>query len=100
MLTCMSEAKRMFSIGEFSRSTGITVKTLRFYHDEKLLIPTHVDAQTGYRYYDPVLIARAKRIVDLRSLEFSLDQIREMLTPGNSDIIHLIDLHKSEVQSR
>jgi hypothetical protein len=42
----------MFSIGEFSKLTQLTVKTLRFYHEEGLLIPAFVDPDTGYRYYD------------------------------------------------
>ena len=42
----------VFSIGEFSKITGLTVKTLRFYHEQGLLHPTHVDSETGYRYYD------------------------------------------------
>ena len=42
----------MLSIGGFSRATGFSIKTLRFYHDRGLLIPSCVDEQTGYRYYD------------------------------------------------
>ena len=42
----------MFSIGEFSKITGLSVKTLRFYHEKELLAPTQVDPQSGYRYYD------------------------------------------------
>jgi DNA-binding transcriptional MerR regulator len=42
----------MFTIGEFSKVTGLSVKTLRFYHEEGLLVPTSVDDATGYRYYD------------------------------------------------
>ena len=39
-------------IGEFSKLSGLTVKTLRFYHEEGLLVPAFVDPDTGYRYYD------------------------------------------------
>ena len=42
----------MFSIGEFSKITGLTVKTLRFYHEQSLLAQAQIDNQTGYRYYD------------------------------------------------
>ena len=41
----------VFSIGEFSKITGLTIKTLRFYHEQGLLTPTTVDEETGYRYY-------------------------------------------------
>ena len=39
----------MFSIGEFSKITGLTVKTLRFYHEQGVLKPSCIDDQTGYR---------------------------------------------------
>jgi len=42
----------MFSIGEFSKITGWTVKTLRFYHEQGVLAPSYIDEETGYRYYD------------------------------------------------
>ncbi len=72
-------SRGLFTIGEFSRVSGITVKTLRFYHDEKLLIPPVVDPQTGYRYYDPALVERARAITWLRGFEFPLDDIRALL---------------------
>ncbi len=52
----------MFSIGEFSKVTGLTVKTLRFYHEQGLLDPTHIDPETGYRYYGPAKVETARVI--------------------------------------
>jgi DNA-binding transcriptional MerR regulator/effector-binding domain-containing protein len=72
----------VFTIGEFSRITGLTVKTLRFYQEEELLTPTCVDDQTGYRYYDGSKVELAKTIAFLKSLEFSLAEIRELVTTG------------------
>src|SRR5439155_26707675 len=69
----------VFTIGEFSRVTGLTVKTLRFYHEEGLLAPTSVDDQTGYRYYDGSLVELARRIAFLKSLDFSLADIKTLL---------------------
>ena len=60
----------MFTIGEFSKVTGLTVKTLRFYHEEGLLEPASVDPRTGYRHYDERQIETARAIAFLRSLEF------------------------------
>jgi len=74
----------MFTIGEFSRITGLTVKALRFYHEEGLLEPTAVDDQTGYRYYDLSLVELARTIEFLKSLDFSLAEIRELLKVGDS----------------
>jgi len=69
----------MFSIGEFSKATGLSIKTLRFYHEEGLLVPTSIDDATGYRYYDGSLVELARTIAFLKGLEFSLAEIREIL---------------------
>jgi DNA-binding transcriptional MerR regulator/DNA gyrase inhibitor GyrI len=69
----------MFTIGEFSRITGLTVKALRFYHEEGLLEPTSVDDETGYRYYDASKVERARTILFLKDLDFSLAEIGELL---------------------
>lgn len=71
--------RAMFTIGEFSRITGLTVKTLRFYHEQGLLVPACVDRQTGYRYYDHSQIETARVITYLRDMEFSLADISELL---------------------
>ena len=41
-----------FSIGEFSRITSFSIKSLRLYHEKEILIPSEVDEFTGYRYYN------------------------------------------------
>jgi DNA-binding transcriptional MerR regulator len=75
----------MFSIGEFSTVSGIPVRTLRFYHDEGLLLPAAVDRQTNYRFYDLRNLEVARVITALRALEFSLDEIREILAGCSED---------------
>jgi DNA-binding transcriptional MerR regulator/DNA gyrase inhibitor GyrI len=55
------------------------VKTLRFYHEEQILVPSSVDRDTGYRYYGDEQIPQARLIAFLRSLEFPLADIREIL---------------------
>jgi DNA-binding transcriptional MerR regulator len=79
----------MFSIGEFSKLSGLTVKTLRFYHEEGLLIPTFVDPDTGYRYYHERQIETARVIAYLRNLEFSISDIKQLL--GREDETGLLD---------
>jgi len=92
----------VFSIGEFSRITGLTVKTLRFYHEKGVLIPACVDAQTGYRYYGDRQIDKARVITRLRSLEFSLEQIGEMLTnyDDESDILDHLERQKAVIEEK
>jgi DNA-binding transcriptional MerR regulator len=75
----------MFTIGEFSKITGLSVKTLRFYHEEGLLVPTSVDDATGYRYYDGSLVELARTIAFLKGLDFTLAEIRDMLGAGQDE---------------
>ena len=77
-----------FTIGEFSKITGLTVKTLRFYHEQGLLRPAFVDPRTDYRYYDPGQVEAARAITFLRSLEFPVAEIRELLeTAGDEGLL-------------
>lgn len=75
----------MFTIGEFSTITGLTVKTLRFYHERGLLVPARVDAGTGYRYYDEQNAETARAIKALRDLQVPLDEVATILERCSSD---------------
>jgi len=72
----------MLRIGDFSSLSQVTIKTLRYYDDQGLLHPAHVDALTGYRYYAVSQLPRLHRILALRDLGFSLDQIGGILNDG------------------
>src|SRR5688572_19751018 len=74
-----------FSVGEFSKVTGLSVKTLRFYHEKGILMPTRVDESSGYRYYDESKIERARAIVWLREMEFSIEEIGEILKEADNE---------------
>jgi DNA-binding transcriptional MerR regulator len=92
----------MFSIGEFSKITGLTVKTLRFYHEQGLLEPTCVDDQTGYRYYDATKIESARVIALLRELEFPLVEIAEILRNciQESDLLVYLQDHQKTLAAK
>ena len=65
-------------IGEFSRLMQTSVKTLRHYEQIGLLLPDEVDEATGYRYYRMEQMQRLNAIKDLKSLGFSLDEIKDI----------------------
>lgn len=69
----------MFKIGEFSKLVQVAVPTLRYYDQLGLLKPLEVDRFTGYRYYSASQLPRLNRILALRGLGFSLEQIGSML---------------------
>jgi DNA-binding transcriptional MerR regulator len=93
MLVARGE-RRMLGIGEFSKASGIPVRTLRFYHERGLLVPAAVDRETGYRYYDERNFDVARVIVALRSLEFSLDDVAEVLAGASEDADVLVHLER------
>ena len=90
----------LFSIGEFSRASGLTVKTLRFYHEKQLLIPAHVERETGYRNYDKNNLERASVIVALRGLGFGLDAISAILAEcqEDGDVLSFLEERKQALQ--
>ncbi|HWX33706.1 MAG TPA: MerR family transcriptional regulator [Steroidobacteraceae bacterium] len=79
------------AIGDFSRATHLTVKTLRHYHETGLLEPAQIDAQTGYRRYTTEQIPVAQIIRRFRDLDMPLNEIRSVLSApdvqGRNDLI-------------
>ncbi len=69
----------LFSIGGFSRTTHLSVKALRHYHDVGLLEPVAVDPATGYRCYSVAQVPPAQVIRRLRDLDMPLDDVRAVL---------------------
>ncbi|HBS05455.1 MAG TPA: MerR family transcriptional regulator [Leptospiraceae bacterium] len=88
----------MYSIGQFSLISRLSVRTLRKYHEIGLLVPDYVDEDSGYRYYKPAAIERAQVIVGLRDLDFSLKDINTILAECGEDediLDRLIEQKKS-----
>lgn len=69
----------MFKIGDFSKLSQVSVKTLRYYDELGLLKPVEVDKWSGYRYYSADQLPRLNRILALKDLGLSLDEIARSL---------------------
>jgi DNA-binding transcriptional MerR regulator len=69
----------LVSIGEFSRLSRLSPKALRLYDELGLLVPDHVDAATGYRWYADTQLDQARVVALLRRIGVPLAQIRAML---------------------
>jgi DNA-binding transcriptional MerR regulator len=76
----------MLRIGDFARLAGVTVRALRHYADQGLLLPAQVDEETGYRRYRYDQLAALDRVLALRDLGFSLAETRELLGAGPAAI--------------
>lgn len=89
------------TIGDFSRATRLSAKTLRFYHRVGLLEPRRVDPANGYRVYDTEQIADAQVIRRFRALDMPLDEIREVLTaPRVADRHEVISTHLARMEAQ
>ena len=76
--------ERVIRIGDFSKLSQVSIKTLRYYDEMGLFKPINVDRFTGYRYYSASQLPRLNRILALRDLGLSLDQIAQVLDEGVS----------------
>jgi DNA-binding transcriptional MerR regulator len=89
-------------IGDFARLSQVSVVTLRHYDEVGLLKPVLVDPFTGYRYYSVAQLPRLNRILALKDLGFSLDQIADVLvadlTPDQ--LRGMLKLKRAEVEQR
>lgn len=90
----------MFTIGEFSTLAQVSKRLLRYYDEIGLLKPIHTDPSTGYRYYSAEQMAHLNRILVLKELGLSLDQIRRMLSDQiSTDEMHgMLLLKKAEIE--
>ncbi len=85
----------MFTIGEFSIITRLPVKTLRYYHDEGILMPDYIDEDSGYRYYRESSARRAAVIALLRGMNFPIAEIRVILSEFTEDA-QMVDILLSQ----
>ncbi|MGX1503236.1 UNVERIFIED_CONTAM: DNA-binding transcriptional MerR regulator [Streptomyces graminofaciens] len=69
----------MFTIGDFARHGRVSARMLRHYDAIGLLRPEHTDPFTGYRYYSAAQLATLNRVIALKDLGFTLQQVRRIL---------------------
>lgn len=86
----------MFKIGEFSKLTQISVRMLRYYDQEGLLKPNHIDTHSGYRYYGVDQIDVCQKLKLLRDMNFSIDKTKALLAAWNKDLLRDEISHKQQ----
>ncbi|MET1073015.1 MAG: helix-turn-helix domain-containing protein [Umezawaea sp.] len=69
----------LVSIGEFARLSRLSPKALRLYDELGLLVPTHVDTGTGYRWYSAGQLGRAGLVAALRRIGIPLARVKDLL---------------------
>ena len=92
----------MLKIGEFARLNQVSVVTLRHYDEVGLLAPVTVDLSTGYRFYSVGQIPRLNRILSLKDLGFTLEQIGTLLEDDLTldQLRGMLTLRRAEVEQR
>ena len=73
------------TIGDFSRASHLSIKTLRHYHEVGLLEPAEVDPGNGYRYYAEAQIPQAQVIRRLRGLQMPVAEVRAVLSASGAE---------------
>lgn len=91
----------MFTIGDFARHGRVSVRMLRHYDAIGLLRPAHVDQSSGYRFYEAAQLSRLNRIVALKGLGFTLQQVRTILDEDISveELRGMLRLRRAELQA-
>src|SRR5512133_1896421 len=92
----------MIRIGDFSKLSRVSVKTLRYYDEMGLLKPVSVDVFTGYRLYEYSQLSVLHRILALKDLGFSLEEIGRLLDDGLSveQLRGMLKLRQTEARQR
>lgn len=92
----------MFSIGEFARHGRVSVRMLRHYDTIGLLRPASVDPASGYRFYQASQLAELNRVIALKELGFTLQQVQAILAEQVSaaELRGMLKLRRAEIQAQ
>jgi DNA-binding transcriptional MerR regulator len=91
----------MFTIGDFARYGRVSARMLRHYDAIGLLPPDRTDPATGYRFYGAAQLARLNRIIALKDLGFTLQQVRAVLDEqvGPEELRGMLRLRQAELEA-
>lgn len=87
----------MYKIGDFSKMSKVTIKALRHYAKEGLLIPSYVDENTGYRYYESNQLLDISKIISLKQIGLSLSEIKKIMNQ-ELDMKTILNQKKEKLQ--
>jgi DNA-binding transcriptional MerR regulator len=92
----------MLKIGEFARLGNVSIRALRFYHEEGLLTPAHVDPASSYRSYDTRQLRELQDIHLYKDLRFSLAEIRKLLRekPSPAELRGILSERRIQLKQR
>jgi DNA-binding transcriptional MerR regulator len=87
----------MLTVGTLAKASGLTIRTLHHWDAQGLLVPAE-RTQAGYRRYGPDEVARLYRILALRRLGLSLEEIADVLDREGPDLAGAVRAHLARVE--
>lgn len=90
---------KLLQVGELAKQSGLSIRTLRYYDEIGLLVPSH-RTEAEYRLYSEADIARLQQILSLRQLGFALKEIHECLENPDFSLPNVINLHLARLQEQ
>jgi Predicted transcriptional regulators len=92
----------MYRIGEFSKITNLSVKTLRYYDEQNILKPSYRKEENDYRFYNEEDFKKAELISLLRKFDFSILEIKDLLQnyENSSDLSYFLEEKKSKIERK
>jgi len=89
----------MYSIGEFAKLTSVTERTLRYYDQKELLKPS-VRNEHGHRFYTEKDLISLQKILALKYVDYSLEDIGEFLNKSGEDLKLSLDMQSDLLQKK
>ena len=77
----------LYKIGDFSKKTGLSIRTLRYYDEIDLFKPVEIDLFSNYRYYSEKQLEDLNIINDLKDCGFTLEEIKKYWNNFNNEIM-------------
>jgi len=87
-----------YTVKELAKISGVTERTLRWYDKVNLLKPAYY-GENGYRYYEEEQLLLLQQILYFRELDFSLDDIRGIITGNDFDKVKALNAHKKALKN-
>lgn len=94
----IKEESRLYKIGMFAQMNHITIKTLRFYEEQGLIFPAHVDDWTGYRYYTMDQMEVIHQITAMKEAGLKIEEIKMILKGADENVV--LQKKKSDVMTQ
>jgi DNA-binding transcriptional MerR regulator len=86
-----------WKVGELARRTGLSIRTLHYYDEIGLLVPSH-HTGSGHRLYTAGDVARLQRVLSLRQLGFALEEVRDCLDRPDFSPLRVVEMHLARLR--